>query len=345
MDVSVVIPCYRSRDTLAELVSRLHAALPGVASAYEVILVVDGSPDDTYAVARELERADPRVHAVLLRRNFGQHHASLAGIARARYETTILMDDDLQHRPEEIHKLLAPLANPLIDVVYGNAVAEEHRFLRNVTSQGIKVVMEKMGMRHARLFSSFVAFRTVLREGFVQALGEVYIDVLLSWSTNGVVGVPVTMDERTSGTSGYSWRSLFSLAWDLTTGSSTVPLRVVTWVGFGSFLGGIGLFLWIMVGYALNGPDVPGWASQAAMISLFSGLVMLSLGIVGEYLGRQHTAAMRRPAYLVRVQGCDGPTVGTPGAVLGSTFTPEDADAIAAALRREYGNQPAEPGA
>lgn len=318
--------------------------LPDIATAYEIILVVDGSPDDTYAVARDLEKADSRVHAVLLRRNFGQHHASLAGIARARFETTVLMDDDLQHRPEEIHKLLKPLVDPLVDVVYGNAVWEEHRFLRNLTSQGIKVVMERMGMGNARLFSSFLAFRTVLREGFVQALGEVYIDVLLSWSTNGVVGVPVVMDHRASGTSGYSWRRLINLAWDLTTGSSTVPLRFVTWMGFASFLAGLGLFVWIVIDYTLAGPDVPGWASQAVMIAVFSGLMMLSLGIVGEYLGRQHTAAMRRPAYLVRVQGCDGPTVGTPGAVLESTRNDEDRDAIAEALRRQYRPQSGTPG-
>ncbi|HSN12979.1 MAG TPA: glycosyltransferase, partial [Propionibacteriaceae bacterium] len=103
MNVSVVIPCYRSRDTLRELVTRLHESLGRVAEEYEVLLVVDGSPDDTYSVARQLEIEDERVTAVLLRRNYGQHHASLAGIERARYEVTVLMDDDLQHRPEEIH--------------------------------------------------------------------------------------------------------------------------------------------------------------------------------------------------------------------------------------------------
>src|SRR6478752_7769467 len=109
MDISVVIPCYRSRETLSELVGRLHTVLGGSADRYEVILVVDGSPDDTYAVARELELASPNVHAILLRRNYGQHNALLAGIVRARYPIVVTMDDDLQHRPEELPRLLEPL--------------------------------------------------------------------------------------------------------------------------------------------------------------------------------------------------------------------------------------------
>lgn len=336
MDVSVVIPCYRSTDTLPELVERLHDALPAVARRYEVILVVDGSPDDTYAVARDLELSYPEVHAVLLQRNYGQHHASLAGIDRARYGVTVLMDDDLQHRPEEIHKLLAPLADPLVDVVYGNAVDEEHRWWRNATSQGVKRTLELMGVNHARLFSSFVAFRTDLRQAFDQVSGSVYVDVLLSWATNAVIGVPVVMDQRSKGSSGYTLGSLIRLAWDMTTGYSTFPLRLVTWLGFFSSAVGIGLFCFVVYSYFQPGQNVTGWASQAAMTSVFSGVVMLSLGIVGEYLGRLHVAAMRRPTYLVRIPGGKGPKVGFPGAILPDTGEPEDSDAVAAALRRRY---------
>ncbi len=341
MDVSVVIPCYRSRATLRELVVRLHESLPAVAREYEIVLVVDGSPDDTYAIARELEKADERVHAVLLSRNYGQHHASLAGIARARYGVTVLMDDDLQHRPEEIAALVAPLADPLVDVVYGNAVDEEHRWWRNATSRGVKRLVEMLGVDHARLFSSFVAFRTDLREAFAQASGPVYVDVLLSWGTNAVIGVPVVMDHRTQGTSGYSFGSLMKLAWDMMTGYTTVPLRAVTWLGFASSGVGVAVLIWVLLTVAFSGSDVPGWASQAAMTAFFSGVVMLSLGIVGEYLGRLHVAAMRRPTYFVRMQTGQGPTVGIPGAVLPRTREPEDGDALAAALRQRYAS--AEP--
>jgi glycosyltransferase involved in cell wall biosynthesis len=333
VNVSVVIPCYRSRDTLPELVTRLHASLGEVAEQYEILLVVDGSPDDTYAVARQLEIEDSRVTAVLLRRNYGQHHASLAGIERARYEVTVLMDDDLQHRPEEIHLLLDPLRSPLVDVVYGNAVDEEHSLWRNATSQGVKRVMEIMGLHNARLFSSFVAFRTDLRDGFGAVSGSAYIDVLLGWSTNAVIAVPVRMDSREQGRSGYTWRSLVRLAWDMTTGTAQA-LRFVTVLGYTACLLGLGLLVFVVVSYFSSDVTPVGWASQAAMTALFSGLTMLSLGVIGNYVGRLYMSAQNRPTYVVRLQGRPGRHVGLPSAVPVAESSEEERDALADAQRR-----------
>jgi glycosyltransferase involved in cell wall biosynthesis len=335
VNVSVVIPCYRSRDTLPELVARLHVALGQVAETYEILLIVDGSPDDTYAVARGLEIEDSRVTAVLLRRNYGQHHASLAGIDRARYEVTVLMDDDLQHRPEEIHLLLEPLADPLVDVVYGNAVDEEHNVWRNATSQGVKRLMERMGLANARLFSSFVAMRTDLREGFGSVAGAAYIDVLLGWSTNGVIAVPVQMDSRTRGRSGYTWSSLVRLAWDMTTGT-TQALRFVTVAGYFACLLGLGLFVYVVISYFVSDPTPAGWASQAAMTALFSGLTMLSLGVIGNYVGRLYMSSQNRPTYVVRIQGDTGRQVGLPSAPAVGSSSEADRDAVAAAQRRRH---------
>lgn len=337
MDLSVVIPCYRSKDTLPELVGRLHRTLPGLADRYEILLVVDGSPDDTYTVARRLEVADEEhVHAILLARNYGQHSASLAGIVRAKYPITVLMDDDLQHRPEEINKLLTPLADPLVDVVYGVAVSEEHGFFRNLTSQGVKRLMSFVKVPHAADFSSFVAFRTPLREGFAHVTdAATYLDVLLSWTTTGVARVDVEMDQRTQGRSGYTWGSLFTLAWDMMTGYSLVPLKLVTYLGLVSFLIGLSMFVVVLVQYALAGPDVVGWASLAAMTASFSGVIMLSLGIIGEYLGRLHFRSMQRPTYVVRVD----PAIirsGSAGIDRAALVSPESRDTIAAALHRKY---------
>ena len=331
MNVSVVIPCYRSRATLPELVSRLHVSLAEVADDYEILLIVDGSPDDTYAVARALEIEDGRVTAVLLRRNYGQHHASLAGIERARYEITVLMDDDLQHRPEEVHTLLDPLRNPLIDVVYGNAIDEEHSLWRNATSHGVKRAIELMGLPNARLFSSFVALRTDLRDGFGSVSGAAYIDVLLGWSTNAVVAVPVRMDRRTQGSSGYTWSSLVRIAWDMTTGT-TQALRFVTVAGYAAFTLGLGLLVYVVFSY-FTSYATPGWASQAAMTALFSGLTMLSLGVIGNYVGRLYMSSQHRPTYVVRIQGDAGRHVGIPSAPWVAGSSEADRDAVAAAQR------------
>lgn len=329
MNVSVVIPCYRSSASLPELVARLHTSLAQVVDDYEILLVVDGSPDDTYAVARSLEIADKRVSAVLLRRNYGQHHASLAGIDRAKYEFTVLMDDDLQHRPEEIHKLLAPLNNPLVDVVYGNAVEEEHNFWRNATSQGIKRVMELLGLKNARIFSSFVAFRTDLREGFVQVSGAAYIDVLLGWSTNAVISVPVRMDQRKGGSSGYTLSSLLRIAWDMATGT-TQALQFVTFGGYFACLLGFALLIYVVVSFFMT-PQTTGWASLAAMTAVFSGMTMLSLGVIGNYLGRMYTSSQNKPTYVVRVQGDMGRRVGISTSPVVAGHSEAERDAVATA--------------
>jgi glycosyltransferase involved in cell wall biosynthesis len=332
MNVSVVIPCYRSRATLPELVARLHVSLAEVVDDYEILLIVDGSPDDTYAVARALEIEDGRVTAVLLRRNYGQHHASLAGIERARFEVTVLMDDDLQHRPEEVPALLAPLKNPLVDVVYGNASEEEHSWWRNATSQAAKRAMEWMGLPNARLFSSFVAFRTDLRDGFASVSGVAYIDVLLGWSTNAVIAVPVRMDQRTEGSSGYTWSSLVRIAWDMTTGT-VQALRFVTVAGYAACTLGIALLVFVVYSYFTADTSTPGWASQAAMTALFSGLTMLSLGVIGNYLGRMYVSSQNRPTYVVRIQGDAGRHVGLPSAPLVAGSSEGERDALAAAQR------------
>ena len=114
-----MVPCYRSRETLPVLVRGLHHELPKIATEYEIILVVDGSPDDTYAQARLLELEHPdTVRALLLRRNYGQHNALMAGLSRAKYEVTVTMDDDLQHRPDQVITLVEPLLNLVVDLAY-----------------------------------------------------------------------------------------------------------------------------------------------------------------------------------------------------------------------------------
>src|SRR2546430_1153084 len=133
MFVSVVVPCYRSAATLPALVEGVHQTLATAVSGYEVILVVDGSPDDTWDVARSLARSSPVVRALRLARNYGQHNALVAGIRAARFDVVVTMDDDLQHPPAQIPVLLAALTDG-VDLVYGVARAEEHGALRSFAS-------------------------------------------------------------------------------------------------------------------------------------------------------------------------------------------------------------------
>ncbi|MCK0113503.1 glycosyltransferase [Ornithinimicrobium sp. F0845] len=311
MNVSVVIPCYASERTLPDLVAGLHDALGGPAHQqvedYEVILVVDGSPDATFAVARELERESPRVRALMLHRNYGQHNALLAGILRARYEVVVTMDDDLQHRPTEVHKLLAPLADPLVDLVYGVPVVEEHGFWRSLASRSVKAGLALADVPNANDVSAFRAFRTQLRSGFGHAADAfVSIDVVLSWTTLGVRRVDVEMDERTIGQSNYGFRRLIRHTLNMVTGYGTVPLRLVTWLGIACFILGMGLLAFTLWGFVVGRTTVTGFTTLASMIALFSGAQMLSVGILGEYVGRLHFRSMHKPTFLVRVDGEPG---------------------------------------
>jgi glycosyltransferase involved in cell wall biosynthesis len=341
VNVSVVIPCYRSASTLPTLVDAIHDELgsAGVSSVddYEVILVVDGSPDATYAVARRLEQESPRVRAMLLRRNYGQHNALLAGILRARYEVVVTMDDDLQHRPAEIPKLLEPLSDPLVDLVYGVPVEEEHGFWRSLASRTVKGGLALADVPNAQHVSAFRAFRTELREGFAHAMDAfVSIDVVLSWTTVGVRRVDVVMDQRTVGESAYSMRKLVRHTLNMVTGYGTVPLRVVTWLGMLCGLLGLALLVFTLVNFITGRTTVMGFTTLASMIALFSGAQMLSVGILGEYVGRLHFRSMHRPTFLVRVDGepgrHDDPRRGD-GVGLRPMETP---DAVAASLRRRY---------
>lgn len=299
--VSVVIPVYNSEQALPELIEQLGEVLPTAASDFEVILVNDGSRDGSWQRIEELAVSYPFVRGFDLTRNFGQHNAILAGIRAASHELIVTMDDDLQHPPGEVPKLLDALVDG-VDLVYGVSVEEEHSLWRNVSSRVAKTAMSmSMGADAARIASAFRAFRTVLRDSF-QSTADPYvsIDVLLSWVTVRSVGVDVTMDRRRYGTSNYTFRSLARHAVNMLTGYSTVPLRLVTWVGLGFSLIGVAIFLYVVVLFILEDGSVPGFPFLASVIAVLSGAQLFALGLIGEYLGRMHFRSMQRPAYAVR---------------------------------------------
>jgi glycosyltransferase involved in cell wall biosynthesis len=301
MFVSVVVPCYRSAATLPTLVTRIGEVLPDTVSAYEIILVVDGSPDGTWDVAQSLARRHAGVRALQLARNYGQHNALVAGIRAARYDVVVTMDDDLQHPPTQIPVLLEALEDD-IDLVYGLARVEEHGVLRSAASRFVKASMAgAMGVTGARQVSAFRAFRTFLRDGFEQVFGpHVSVDVALSWGTTRVAAVPVQMDERASGRSGYTFTMLVRHALNMVLGYSTVPLRLVTYLGFAVGVAGLGLFtrqIWL---YLDGSTTVAGFTTISAMIAMFSSVQMIAIGVLGEYVGRIHSGGMGRPTYVIR---------------------------------------------
>ncbi len=298
--ISAVIPVHRSEDMLALLIPRLTTALEGLAPAHEIILVDDGSPDQSWDVIAAAASADKRIRGIRLMRNFGQHNALLVGIREARYRFTVTLDDDLQNPPEEIALLMARLTED-VDVVYGTPSSEQHSLWRSAASRVTKYALEEaMGATAARSVSAFRFFRTSLRRGFERYQSpDISIDVLLTWSTTRFAAVKVQHDARGSGRSNYTVGRLLHHALNMMTGFTTRPLRIASMIGFVFTIFGFVVFLVVVVRNIIQGDAVPGFPFLASIIAIFAGVQLLILGIMGEYVARMHLRLLERPTYVV----------------------------------------------
>jgi undecaprenyl-phosphate 4-deoxy-4-formamido-L-arabinose transferase len=298
--LSVVIPVYNSDAILPELIERLEPVLTTHCQTFEAILVDDGSHTDTWRVIEELAKEKPWVRGARLMRNYGQHNALLCGIRQARYEFIVTMDDDLQHPPEEIPKLLAKLDEGF-DVIYGAPLQRQHGLWRNLASWITRTALRAaMGVGTARRVSALRAFRTQVRDAFADYPGPfVSIDVLLTWGASRFHAVPVRHDPRRAGKSQYTVGRLIAHALDMMTGFSTLPLQIASVAGFAFTFLGILTLAYVVGRYLIQGTSVPGFPFLASIIAIFAGAQLFALGIIGEYLARMHRRAMQKPAYTV----------------------------------------------
>lgn len=266
--LTIIIPVY-NRESLPPLLQQLALVLPTLADAYEVILVNDGSRDKSWSVITSLISQYPFARGINMMRNYGQHNALLCGIRQAKGDIIITMDDDLQHPPEEIHKLLEKL-NEGYDVVYGTPHQEGHGFLRDLASQVTKIALQSaMGAQTARQVSAFRAFRTIVRQSFATYHAPfVSIDVLLTWGTTRFSSVTVREDEaNTLGISNYTFRKLVTYALQMTTGFSILPLQVASWIGIGLAFFSVVVLLYVLEDMFRSRARFPFLAS---IIGLFS---------------------------------------------------------------------------
>ena len=299
--VSVVIPVYNSADILPDLMKRLTPVLEDLNAPYEIVLVNDGSKDDSWSVVEHTAAEYEGVRGINLMKNYGQHNALLCGIREVRHDVIVTMDDDLQHPPEEIPKLLGALEEGA-DVVYGPPLEEQHGLWRDLASGISKIALRSaMGVDIARDVSAFRAFRTDLRAAFADYRGSlISVDVLLTWGTSRFKSVPVRHDPRLRGESQYTFRHLVTHAFNMMTGFSTAPLQLASLVGFSFTLVGF-LFLVYVVGrYLLQGGAPPGFPFLASQIAIFAGAQLFALGILGEYLARVHFRTLDKPSYVIR---------------------------------------------
>lgn len=298
--LSVVIPVYNSAATLPELVARLGPVLQSTESAHELILVNDGGRDRSWTVIEELAATHSWVRGLCLMRNYGQHNALLAGIRSARFATTVTLDDDLQHPPEELPKLFAKYGDEL-DVIYGPPEQEQHSLLRNAASVVTKLALQgAMGAETATMVSAVRIFRTNLRDSFASYNSPfVNIDVLLTWGTTRFGAVRIRRESRTHGQSNYTLRKLLGHTLNMLTGFSVLPLQLASIVGFVFTLFGIGVLMYVVGRYFVTGNSVAGFPFLASIIAIFSGAQLFALGMIGEYLARIHFRTMDKPPYAI----------------------------------------------
>lgn len=297
MNLSIVVPIYKGKAYIEPLVAALSKTLPSIAKKYEVILINDCSPDNSWEIIQRVAAQYKNIKGINLMRNYGQHNATLCGIRAAQHEVTVTMDQDLQHLPEDIPLLLAKLEEGY-DVVYGTPKKLPQGLVRNLMTAAIKRILANvMDVPSVKNISSFRAFRTHLRDASVKFQGpSLIIDVLLSWGTTRFISVPANIAPAEQ--SNYSFSSLVKMALLILTGYSTRPLRFASWIGFIMTLFGLVVFGYVLFVYFTLG-SLPGFPFLASIIALFSGAQLFALGIFGEYLARMFDRSMDRPTYVI----------------------------------------------
>ena len=303
LDISVVVPVYRSQATLPDLVDRLTAVLKQTGLRYEIVFVDDGSPDDSWQVLTDLQTKSPNaIVAIQLMRNFGQHNAIMCGLRHVRGRLIVTMDDDLQNPPEEIPRLLRAIDEGGFDLVYGQYGGKEHERWRNLGSTLVNTFYRLVF--HSKI--TVTSFRVIRHELAQSILGYdlnfTFLDGLLAWNTQRIGTVEVEHHARRTGRSGYSLSKLAVLALNLFTNFSLLPLQLVSALGFLFALTGLSAAAYYLGLYALQSIAVPGYASTIVAILVLGGAQLLALGIIGEYLGRLHLNVNRKPQYRVRTK-------------------------------------------
>ncbi len=302
MKLSFVIPCYRSEQTLADVAAELKSTMAQRPELdYEIILTEDGSPDGVWQVIRRLAEEDPRVRAIRFTRNFGQHAALLAGLSAVSGDAAFFLDDDGQAPVDELFKLVDELDKGY-DVVYGVYPEIHQNAFRRFGSKMNKLMAESLldWPKDVQATSFFVCRRLVVEEMLRYDKPYPYLDGLIIRATKNIGHVLVHQRDRAAGTSGYTLGRLVRLWLNGFTAFSIKPLRLASFCGAG--FAAIG-FIWtlVLIIQRLTQSDiVEGWTTIVAVLLIVGGLLMLMLGLIGEYIGRIYICINNSPQYVVR---------------------------------------------
>ena len=302
MKCSIVIPVYKSEAILPELLKQLNTELQklGLRNDSELILVNDASPDGSWKVLQSLTSQHDNLKAVNLAKNFGQHNAIMAGLRFASGDFVVLMDDDLQHSPAYIGKLIEALKDD--DVCFVRFEKRQHAAWKVVGSNFNNLLASHLVDKPKNLYlSSFKAFRKHINNAITQYEGPYpYIDGLILRSTNRIQVIDAIHHERFAGKGNYNLKRSVSLLLKMATGFSVAPLRLAILIGVGFGLLSLLTVIYVIVDKLMNPSVQPGWTSIVAIILAVSGVQMLFLGLIGEYMGRLYLNSNKKPQYVIR---------------------------------------------
>lgn len=271
-------------------------------SDYEIILVNDCSPDNTFQVIEKLCREHENITGVNLAKNFGQHSALMAGFHYVSGDIVVCMDDDGQTPPSEVHKLLEVLEDDEIDVVYAEYSHKKHSIFRNMGSMiNSKMAQYLIGKPKDLYVSSYFAARRFIIDEIISYKNPYpYVIGLVLRTTKNIANVEVEHRERQEGSSGYTMKKLLALWFNGFTAFSVKPLRVATVVGMAFSLVGFLYLIYTIINKFLN-PAVPlGWSSTMAVLLVVGGCILFMLGLIGEYIGRIYISLNNSPQFVVK---------------------------------------------
>ena len=300
IEISVVSPIYGAETILPELVRRLDETLRPLNVAYEIILVDDRSPDDSWRVLKELTAKYACLRVYRLSRNFGQHNTITAALGMTRGKWVVVMDCDLQDRPEEIPALYAKALEGA-DSVIARRTHWQDTWLKRISSKMYYATFSYLtdtvqdpavanfGIYHQKVIAAILSMKDQIR----------YFPTMLQWVGFERTYLDVAHDARPEGESAYNWRSLFNLAFNNILAFSDKPLKLTVQFGFYVSIISLGIGIFYFIQYLLGEIDVLGFASLIISISFFSGMIIMILGIIGLYLGKVFEKVKGRPNFIV----------------------------------------------
>lgn len=299
--LSIVIPVYNDREVLPELLARLAPVLKKIVATYEIIMIDDGSSDDSFQVMMQLKKECPELILIKLARNFGQQNSITAGLNQALGDIVVIMDSDLQDRPEDIPLLLQEMENEQKDMAIAKWITRNDSFKKKFfSSLFFKVSKRITNLNHE---PGLGVFRAIKRSALQQILcipektGTILS--LMYWSGIDYAIVELKRDPRFAGSSGYNLRKMLKLTADRIFSYSLFPIRIASTIGVVigvlSFLFGLAL----IIRRILFENVAAGWTSTLVVIAFLFGLNFFFLGIIGEYLGRIYLETKQRPKYII----------------------------------------------